>query len=107
MSTTLPMSKGVSERIALINSQFPGFEVTDAMLPILEDAEYVTTQSIDDEDRWTEIKDPQILIDLKPITDPGYDVFENKKDWAEVVKDIKGGVTFGFYWKGGFLNWER
>lgn len=100
----------MKERLEWIKEQFPSFVVAEAMLPFIALAERNTplddSDSIDDEHSWMVIPDPQILIDMKPITHPLW-LEDWDFGWEEVLKDIAGGVTFAFYWKENYLAWER
>jgi len=106
MSTTVAMSKEASEAISLLRVNFPEFEVTDDLIPFIECAENNAKDS--DEDFWIPVNDANLLKKLRPIMDPEFtEVFDEADQWEEVVKDVKGGVTFAFYWNDKFINWER
>lgn len=103
--------KGVHDRIEWMKHKYPGFVVEDRFLPYLECAEENTPFSggETDEDTWVPVANVQDLKDLRSITHESWiasDV-DNPDHWDEVDKDVKGGVTFAFYWQDGALCWER
>lgn len=104
----MTMSIEVADRIELLKTRFPNFVVTDELLPFLECAEINARAEESEDDSWIPVPNADLLKAVKPLMDPEcHDVFEEADRWAEVVKDVNGGVTFAFYWNGEYLNWER
>jgi len=50
---------------------------------------------------------PSSLLALKPIMHPEWEDAYSPKRFKEAVNDANNGITFAFYWKDGFLCWER
>ena len=109
MKTKVLIPEDLVERVEWIEEKFPNFKITEAMLHYFKGAEYNTpidgSEGVDDDASWIVIKDPQDLLDLKPIAHPHW-IEDWDFEWPETLKHIGGGVTFAFMWREGFLAWE-
>ncbi|MBO9614197.1 MAG: hypothetical protein J7619_15940 [Dyadobacter sp.] len=101
--------EGINNRIQWMKHKYPDFKVEDRFLPYLQCAEENTPLSggETDEDTWVPVASVQDLKDLLPITHELWIVPDAPNHWDEVERDVKGGVTFAFYWQEGALCWER
>lgn len=73
----------------------------DELISILE----FSLSEKNNEDEWIRCS-PNSLLALKPIMHPAWDEVYRYR-FKEVASDAKNGITFAFYWKDGFLCWER
>lgn len=58
------------------------------------------------QDEWINVS-ANTLIELKGIVHPSWEDAYLPRRFKEVIEDIKADITFAFYWKEGFLCWER
>lgn len=80
-------------------------------LPIIDNQmfeilEFSFLEKADEEGDWLKINS-NVLKKLKPIVHPFWEYVYEPNNFKEVSKDANSGVTFAFYWKDGFLCWER
>ena len=73
---------------------------------MMEVLEFSFLEKVNEEGDWIKIS-PNALKHLKPIVHPMWESAYELNNFKEVSKDANSGVTFAFYWKDGFLCWER
>lgn len=95
----------------IIDDKRSEFNLPQLRLPVLGIEsilvlEFSFLEKINDDTEWIKVS-PNTLLELKPITHPNWEDAYSKHRWNEVVNDANLGITFAFYWKDGFLCWER